>query len=157
MTGPVPPNTPPLRIERTFAAPIEAVFDAWTSVDVLRRWWPAGYDWVTTVAEIDARVGGGLRLVMGTPDGSAYGGGGQYVELRPPDRLAFTWRWDDPADSPEQLIEVSFTANADATTTVVLVNSGIAEHELDDHRTGWQVSFDLLDAALRPAGPDAPR
>ena len=40
----------PLRIERTFAAPIDVVFDAWTSVEVLRRWWPAGPGWTTPVA-----------------------------------------------------------------------------------------------------------
>jgi uncharacterized protein YndB with AHSA1/START domain len=39
MTG----NT--LQMERTFAAPAQAVFDAWTSEEVIRRWWHAGHDW----------------------------------------------------------------------------------------------------------------
>lgn len=150
MTG-VQPRPEPLRIQRTFAAPITNVFDAWTSVDVLRRWWPAGHDWATTVAEVDVRVGGRLRLVMRSPDGTTYGGEGRYVEVRRPDRLAFTWRWDDPAGSPDQLVDVTFTANADASTTVTLLNSGIAGSDLEDHHSGWHLSFDNLDAVL--AGP----
>ncbi len=45
-----------LRIERTFAAPAQAVFDAWTSVEVLRRWWHAEHDWETPHPQVDLRV-----------------------------------------------------------------------------------------------------
>ena len=62
--------------ERTFAAPAEAIFDAWTSAEGLRRWWPAGPGWDTPVAEVDVRVGGRLRLVMRAPDGGELGGEG---------------------------------------------------------------------------------
>ena len=57
-----------LRIERTFQAPAEAVFDAWTSEEVIRRWWQAEHDWETTEAEVDLRVGGAVRVVMRDPD-----------------------------------------------------------------------------------------
>jgi uncharacterized protein YndB with AHSA1/START domain len=69
MTDARPPEGVVLRLERTFNAPAQAVFDAWTSPEVLRRWWPAGPDWDTPVAEVDVRVGGKLRLVMRRPDG----------------------------------------------------------------------------------------
>ena len=46
-----------VRIERTFDAPIQEVFDAWTSEEVLRRWWHADPDWETPSAEVDVRVG----------------------------------------------------------------------------------------------------
>src|SRR5262249_60767935 len=71
MTEPAAPQDRVLRLERTFNAPARAVFDAWTSAEVLRRWWPAGADWETPVAEVDVRVGGGLRRVMRSPDGEA--------------------------------------------------------------------------------------
>ena len=57
-----------LRMERTFQAPAQAVFDAWTSEEVMRRWWHAEHDWETTVAEVDLRVGGAVRVVMRDPD-----------------------------------------------------------------------------------------
>jgi uncharacterized protein YndB with AHSA1/START domain len=139
----------PLRIERTFRAPPGAVFDAWTDADVLRRWWPAGPDWTNPVAEVDLRVGGRLRLVMADPDGVEYGGAGRYLEIDRPTRLVFTWQWDDPTlGTEEQRVEVTFTENPDAGTTVVLINHGLGEDAKRTHEEGWQLSFDNLDRAL---------
>lgn len=138
-----------LRIERVFAAPITDVFDAWTNVGVLRRWWPAGPGWDTPVAEVDARVGGRLRLVMRDPDGAEFGGHGRFLTIERPNRLVFRWRWDTTAlGAHDQLIEVIFTDNGDRTTTVVLTNRGLTDAELPDHRDGWDASFDNLDAVL---------
>lgn len=67
MNDATPPGPIVLRVERTFNAPVEAVFDAWTSADVLRRWWSPGPDWETPIAEADVRAGGNLRIVMRRP------------------------------------------------------------------------------------------
>jgi uncharacterized protein YndB with AHSA1/START domain len=141
-----------LRIERVFDAPVTATFDAWTSVTLLRLWWPAGPGWDTPEAEVDARVGGRLRLVMRDPDGAEFGGEGRYLVLDRPHRLAFTWRWDDPSlGAQDQRIDVTFTDNGDGATTVVLTNTGLSAREEREHREGWLASFDNLDAVL--AGP----
>ena len=93
-----------LHIERTFHAPAEAVFDAWTSAEVIRRWWQAEHGWETSEAEVDLRVGGVVRVVMRDPANDVeYGGGGTYTEIEPPTRLAFTWIWD--GDTTRTLIE----------------------------------------------------
>jgi uncharacterized protein YndB with AHSA1/START domain len=95
------------------------------------------------------RVGGRLRLVMRDAAGTEYGGEGSYVEITRPRRLVFTWTWDDPAlGASPQLVEVTFTANPDGSTTVVLLNSGLSDREAREHREGWQLSFDNLDAIL---------
>ena len=84
-----------LRIERTFEASAQEVFDAWTSEEVLRRWLHADPDWDTPSAEVDLRVGGKLRIVMRNPeDGAEYGAVGEYTVVEPPHRLVFTWIWD---------------------------------------------------------------
>jgi uncharacterized protein YndB with AHSA1/START domain len=141
---------PTLRMERVFAGSPERVFDAWTSVETLRRWWPAGPGWDTPVAEVDARVGGGLRLVMRDLDGQEFGGAGIYVRLDRPVRLSFTWRWDRAElGAEEQLVEVHFVDNNDGTTTVVLTNTGLSPAEEQSHREGWDASFDNLDQVLR--------
>ena len=59
-----------VRIERTFAASAEDVFDAWTSPEVMRRWFHRAPDWDTPEAEVDLRVGGKVRVVMRRPDGT---------------------------------------------------------------------------------------
>jgi uncharacterized protein YndB with AHSA1/START domain len=137
-----------LRIERTFDAPIEEVFDAWTSEEVLRRWWHADPDWETPSAELDLRVGGQLRIVMRDPGAEAdYGGSGEYMVVDRPHRLVFTWIWDDDRENP-QLIELEFSER-DGATTVVQTNSGITtEKGRDEHREGWGKCFDNLDRAL---------
>jgi hypothetical protein len=66
-----------VRIERTFDAPREAVFDAWTSPEVLRRWFHCAPDWETPEAEVDLQVGGKIRVVMRKPDGSKVSVGGE--------------------------------------------------------------------------------
>ena len=95
-----------LRIERTFDAPADAVFEAWTSEEVLRRWLHAQPDWDTPIAEVDLRVGGSVRVVMRDPaTGSEWGARGEYTTVEPPHRLVFTWVWDHDPSNP-QLIEL---------------------------------------------------
>jgi uncharacterized protein YndB with AHSA1/START domain len=150
MTDRTAPDPAPLRLERTFNASAQAVFDAWTSAEVLKRWWPAGSDWETPLAEVDARLGGSLRLVMRSPDGEEFGGRGEYLEITRPERLVFTWTWDGhEGHEGTQLVEVEFNEHADGTTTVVLTNRGLRDEESKrSHRDGWLASFDNLERLL---------
>jgi uncharacterized protein YndB with AHSA1/START domain len=137
-------------IERTFAAGAEDVFDAWTSPEVMRRWFHCAPDWETPVAEVDLRVGGQVRIVMRQPDGSEAGARGEYTLIDRPRRLAMAWTFDDdPAN--EQLIELSFS-ESEGSTTVRLVNSRISS---DDRRRGqdwgWRGCLDELERALKRA------
>ena len=109
-------------MKRTYEAPAQRVFDAWTSEEVLRRWFHAGHDWETTEAEVDLRVGGAVRVVMRDPHKDAeHGGGGRYTVVDPPNRLAFTWVWD--RDPHETLIEIEFD-EADGGTEVRFTHNG---------------------------------
>jgi uncharacterized protein YndB with AHSA1/START domain len=139
-----------LRIERTFQAPIEAVFDAWTSEEVIRRWWHVELGWETAAAEVDLRVGGAVRVVMRDPEKDAeYGGGGTYTEIDPPTRLAFTWIWDD--DPRRTLIELDFE-EADGVTTVSFTHSGLWDEEaVREHEDGWGKILDRLGRVLDAA------
>lgn len=140
-----------LRIQRTFQAPAQAVFDAWTSEEVLRRWWHAERGWETPEAEVDLRVGGTVRAVMRNPQtGAEYGGGGRYTEIDPPRRLAFTWLWD--GEGTRTLIEVDFE-EADGVTTVSFTHSALwDEAAVRSHEGGWNTCFDNLARALEASG-----
>jgi uncharacterized protein YndB with AHSA1/START domain len=145
------PTAEVLRIERTYDAPAAAVFDAWTSEEVLRRWFHAERDWTTSEASVDLRVGGAVRVVMHDPDkGEDHGGGGHYTEVDPPSRLAFTWTWD--GTDRETLIEIDFEETGGA-TTVNFTHSNIRdEASRIDHEGGWARCFDNLERALAEAG-----
>jgi uncharacterized protein YndB with AHSA1/START domain len=136
-----------LRLERSFQAPVQAVFDAWTSPEVMRRWWHAGADWETPEAVVDLRVGGAVRVVMRNPhSGSEYGGGGSYVEIDPPRRLAFTWTWD--GETRETLIEIGFE-ESDGVTTVSFAHSALRDTEsVRMHEEGWSTCFGNLERVL---------
>jgi uncharacterized protein YndB with AHSA1/START domain len=139
-----------LRIERTFQAPIEAVFDAWTHEEVIRRWWHAELGWDTAEAEVDLRVGGAVRVVMRDPTKDVeYGGRGTYTEIERPTRLAFTWIWDD--DTRRTLIEIDFE-ETDGITTVRFTHRGLWDEEaVRSHEDGWRKLFDSLERALEAA------
>jgi uncharacterized protein YndB with AHSA1/START domain len=136
-----------LRITRTFQAPVETVFDAWTSEEVLRRWWHTEVGWETVEAEIDLYVGGIVRVVMRDPDNDVeYGGGGRYAEIDPPKRLAFTWIWDD--DTRRTLIEIDFK-ETDGVTTVSFSHSHLWDEDaVRKHEDGWCKLFDSLERTL---------
>jgi uncharacterized protein YndB with AHSA1/START domain len=136
-----------VRIERTFAAPAEDVFDAWTSPEVMRRWFHCGPDWETPLAEVDLRVGGQVRVLMRQPDGSEAGARGEYTVIERPHRLVMTWTFDDDP-SNEQLMELSFS-ESDGSTTVLLVNSRISQDERRRAQDwGWQACLDELERVL---------
>lgn len=126
-----------LRIERKFEAPAEVVFDAWTNPEVMRRWFHAGADWETAEAEVDLRVGGGVRVVMRSPQGRTSEMWGEYTVIDRPHRLAMKWTFgDDPGN--QQRLELEFT-EFEGATIVTLINTGIStDVRRDSQDFGWQ-------------------
>ena len=136
-----------VRVERTFPASAEAVFDAWTSPEVMRRWLHCRSDWETPEAEVDLRVGGKVRVVMLKPDRTKAEARGEYVLIDRPHRLVMTWTFDDDPTN-EQLMELSLTEAAGA-TTVLLVNSRISTDERREGQDwGWRGCLEQLDRLL---------
>ena len=135
-----------LRLERTFEARREEVFDAWTNPEVLRRWWAAGPDWDTPLAEVDLREGGRYRLTMRDPEsGDAHTVGGVYREVQRPERLVYTWAWEgDSSESSETVVTVEFT-DRDGATDVVLAHEGFSSDESRGmHEHGWVAVLENL-------------
>jgi uncharacterized protein YndB with AHSA1/START domain len=149
MTDAVSDSPTTLKLERAFEAPPEAVFDAWTDPEVLRRWWAAGPDWDTPVAEVDLRVGGRYRLSMRNPEsGDVHTVVGEYKEVERPERLAYTWAWEgEPSEqsgSEDTLVTVEF-AERDGGTALVLTHTGFAtEQSREQHAHGWVACLDNL-------------
>ncbi|HEX5821777.1 MAG TPA: SRPBCC domain-containing protein [Solirubrobacterales bacterium] len=136
-----------VRIERTFDAPAEDVFDAWTSEEVIARWFKPAQGWQEAGAEVDLRVGGSIRVVMRTPNGEPVRAGGEYTLIERPHRLAFTWTFDDDPTN-QQMIELDFTER-DGVTTVLFVNSDISEAERRDAQyEGWSTCLDNMERVL---------
>src|SRR3954451_7080059 len=138
-----------LQVESTYNRPIETVFAAWTEPEVMRRWWHAGDSrWQNTVAEVDLRVGGRLRTVMRSHDDIDYGASGEYTDLQPPRRLAFTLTWDLRPENTS-LVEVDFRSESAGATTVTVTHSGLpGENSKAGHTEGWNETLANLALAL---------
>jgi uncharacterized protein YndB with AHSA1/START domain len=76
-------------IVRVFDAPRALVWQAWTDPKMMAEWFGPRH-FTSSVPELDARVGGTLRIVMHGPDGSDYPMKGVFLEVVPPEKLVFT-------------------------------------------------------------------
>lgn len=138
-----------VEITRTLAAPIEAVFRAWTDPARLVQWW--GPEGVTiSFCEMDVREGGRWRTCMAMPDGSEIWVGGIYREIEAPNRLSFTWAWDqeDGSRGHETVVTIEL-AEKDGGTEMRLHQAEFQDAEVcRKHNEGWTSSFVCLDAQL---------
>ncbi len=126
-----------LNLKRTFAAPREQVFKAWTDPSALKKWWGMGDDWSTPIAEVDLREGGQYRLGMQEPNAEApYVVFGTYRVVEPPDKLVYTWNWEG-LESEETLVTVLFR-DLGSSTEVELIHSQFTnDEEREKHNQGW--------------------
>jgi uncharacterized protein YndB with AHSA1/START domain len=144
-----------LRVQRTFDAPREDVFEAWTSPEVMRRWLAAEHDWGTPYAEVDLRPGGTVTVSMAEAGGEpVHTFRGEYLEVTPPERIVFTVEWQgDDADGVVSTVTVEFQEDSGG-TTVVLTHTGLAsEQSRDDHEDGWTKCLENLETRVLSRGP----
>ncbi len=137
-----------LNLRRIFKAPRQKVFRAWTDPEELKKWWgPEGY--ATPSAEVDLRVGGKYRLGMRKlPNGEIFYLSGVYREVRPPERLVYTWRWESEPAMGETLVTVEFREAGESTEVVLTHELFPTEKARDDHSRGWNGCLDRLARAL---------
>lgn len=147
-----------LRLERTYDASAEEVFDAWTNPEVLRRWWAADPTWRTPVADVDLRVGGAYRLSMEDPDaGTVHTVRGEYREVRPPERLVYSWCWEEGGGRTGHVstVTVDFVEEGER-TTVVVEHSGLESPESrEQHGHGWRGCLETLGTRIFAGAPQA--
>lgn len=138
--------------ERVFDAPPERVFEVLTEPTELAKWWgPHGF--TTPEIHLDLRVGGSYRFTMQPPDGEAFHLSGDFLEVHPPDRLSFTFRWDEPdPDDRETVVVLSLGSVGGATTVSLSQGEFATQGRLELHRQGWADSFEKLDLVLRTRG-----
>jgi uncharacterized protein YndB with AHSA1/START domain len=142
-----------LRLERTFDAAPEAVFDAWTNPEVLRRWWSANPAWSVPDIELELREGGAYRFSMHDPDaGATHTVFGVYREIRRPRRLVYSWAWEGtgPYAGHESLVTVDFHPAGDGTTVVIEHGGLLDERSREAHGHGWNGVLDSFARAIAP-------
>ena len=148
MARPQPDEAPILRLSRSFAAPRERVFRAFTAPAQMIKWWgPKGF--TVPVCTLDPRAGGAWRTVMRSPEGKDHTVSGVYREILPPERLVFTWAWEeDGARGHETLVTIELFETAGGTRLELTHELFESESARDLHGEGWSSCLDCLEEAL---------
>lgn len=146
------PSDNEILITREFDAPKHLVFEAWTTPELVKRWWHANRG-VVTLAEIDFRVGGAWRFVAQTDGGPEVGFHGEYQEIVPNERIVSTEIYEG-APGGEATVNTMTLAERDGRTTMtilveapskdirdVIIESGMEE--------GLQDALDLLEGVAQ--------
>jgi uncharacterized protein YndB with AHSA1/START domain len=106
-------------ITREFAAPRHLVYRAWTTPELVKRWW-AGKRGEVTLVEIDLRVGGKWRYVMTAHGEFEVGFHGEYRELLENERIVSTEVYEG-APEAEAVNRLTLTEHDERTTMTILV------------------------------------
>jgi len=144
----MPPRVHPsaaVQVRRTFKAPADLVFKAWTDASMMSQWFARAPDTPPgIVIHNDPRPGGVYVVdVFGKMDGLTYRMQGTYTEVQPPTRLAFTW-WYDRADYGPSLVTIELRPVGPNATEVILTHEQLPERMQEGHRKGWEECFDML-------------
>jgi uncharacterized protein YndB with AHSA1/START domain len=142
------PSDEQILITREFDAPKHLVYEAWTTPELVKRWWSGGRGAVT-VAEIDLRVGGAWRYVLIAAGGFEVGFHGEYREIVPNERIVSTEIYEAMPDGDPAVNTVTFTEVAGRTTLSLLTD--VTSKEVRDiivesgMEGGVQDGFDILE------------
>jgi uncharacterized protein YndB with AHSA1/START domain len=154
------PTDEQILIVREFDAPRRLVWRAFTTPDLVRRWWHAKRGEMT-VCEMDVRVGGSWRYAMVTPRGMEVAFHGEYIEVEPDERLVTRELYEGVPEGVSEVdaatVNVATFAEADGRTTLTLLiqaanrtsRDAIVASGMED---GLQDALDLLEQTARSLG-----
>ncbi|MGV1790255.1 SRPBCC family protein [Rhizobium sp. A37_96] len=136
----------PLReivLTREIAAPRVLLFRLWTEPEHLMRWW-GPQDMTAPSVSVDLREGGTWRHCILTPEGREYWSHGRYLEIVPPERLVFSFAWENPEGRPEHpmRVTVEFHELGEKTRLVFRKAELPDDTELKLQTGGWEQALD---------------
>jgi uncharacterized protein YndB with AHSA1/START domain len=145
------PSDTEILITRAFDAPAALVYRAYTTPELVRRWWGfESAEWV--VCEIDLRVGGRWRYVT-RGDGMEVGFHGEFREIAAPHRLVHTEAFEGIPDPDASAVDVVTFDEVDGVTTMSILMQMRSRDDRDmviasGMESGMQVSYDRLEDLL---------
>lgn len=151
------PSSPLVEITRTFYAPVERVWKAWSDPELIKEWWgPVGYS--CPRAKMDFREGGKYLFAMQGPDGNVIWSTGVFEEIIPMEKIVWTDQFCDkdgkpllakdvgiPGEWPDKLyVTIEFEGLNNNQTIMIISHEGIPKEMHDDCVEGWKSSVDKL-------------
>jgi len=137
-------STATLQLTRTFAAPQETVFRAWTEASELTKWFHPSAEYTTRVHALDFRVGGTYRIEMRHKGGNVSTVTGTYKQIAAPNKVAFSWRWEEKPEMEETLVTIDFHSLGNLTQVTVTHEQFATENDRTMHAHGWEGCMTVL-------------
>ncbi len=134
---------PSLTLKRRLAAPAEKVYAAWTKPEQIVKWFGPDSGKVTK-AETDVRVGGRYTLVFHSEDGEEHSVSGVYREVKPNEKLVFTWAWRSTPER-ESLVTILIKPDDEGAILTLTHEQFFDEAARDRHQYGWTGSLNKLE------------
>jgi uncharacterized protein YndB with AHSA1/START domain len=142
------PSDTQIQITREFAAPKHLVYRAWTTPELIRRWW-SGDRGEVIAAEVDLRVGGAWRYAMTANGGFEVGFHGEYQEIVPNERIVFTETYEGMPEAGATTNILTLTEKDGRTTLTLLIEHPTQEtrdmHINSGMEAGMQEAMDHLE------------
>jgi uncharacterized protein YndB with AHSA1/START domain len=135
-----------LELSTMVAAPPARTFELLTDKREISQWWgPHGF--TTPEIEMELRPGGSYRFTMQPPEGEVFHLRGEFTEVSPGQRLAYTFAWEEPdADDVETFVTLTLRALDGGTEISLVQGTFTTEARLELHRGGWTDGFERLSA-----------
>ena len=156
------PETPTYKlvITREFEASPELVWEAWTEPEQIKEWLGLGEDSTIESVKVDLRIGGKFRIQMKMEDGEYFTVAGTYLDVKAPERLAYTWDWEKDGsgtefgelEGNETLVSVELLASGSRTQLKLTHEKFASEESRDRHIGGWNRWIDRTGKFLETKG-----
>lgn len=142
------PSILTVRIRRVLPAPPSSVFEVVGTAEGLAGWWgPHGF--AIPAIDFEPEVGRPYRIAMQPPDGELFHLEGEFTEVAPPRRLAYTFRWEDPdREDVETTVTLSLRDLGGETELTMEQGPFAAESRRALHEQGWSDGLDKVAALL---------
>lgn len=149
------PSSYSLELCHTFDAPREKVFAAWLDPEALKAFIGPSAAYTVPTVELDPRVGGRFRIVMGSPEGRMHAAVGVYREITRPERIVCTWSWENTdeewSDVGETILTLQFRVKGAGTELILTHELFPALKAKDGHLEGWTGTLGRLEEFFRVA------
>jgi len=136
-----------IHIERIFDAPVELVWQAWTTPELLMLWFGSDPNGTVQKARVDLKVGGTYEIDFKDSDLSAHSCHGMFIEIEQNRKLIFSWEWKSEPGHISQ-VEVNLFSVGDK-TKMIFEHRDLNPDSLHNYEYGWNSGFNKIDNALK--------
>jgi uncharacterized protein YndB with AHSA1/START domain len=133
--------------EKEFSVPVEKLYQAWITPEDLKQWWKPSENQLTEV-ELNNQEGGRIKYVFETKDGQpAITITGEYKEVKPNERLVYTWNWDLASENTKKSdhqLTIEFSSAGEGSKLSVTQENFQDGEAIEPHEQGWQKALEDL-------------